>query len=442
MRIAYIIPGPAGPYFEKNSQREQALVEELRWNGHDVLFVPILFPLKPGPRDVEAADEVPLFGGAVRVYLNHIAPRLSSRMPGWLWTALDRPALRSQAARRVMRSRQRLAEFLKDALDGRNGALLAGMEDLCGWLCHEQRPDVVLLSTPFLLGLAPVLRSALRTPIACAMNSELEDLAMLEGPEAIVLLTKLRSAVASADGFITTSHFHSERVQKRLGVPVASTRHVHPGIQAAADSAAEPPATPCVGLIVRGDSARCGLGAEAAKAAIRRRLGPDVTVRVVFEPNPFLPRREALRGRRGDETVPESDGANQALLGTFSAAVFLHPDPPPAFDHLVLEALACGTPAVLPDSGANREIAGLSDATMLYDGVETLAAAVAAFVGAAPARRAELRQLARRSVEHCFSIPRMALETAEALQAIIARNSGPQDAWSARIDAALPFRTP
>ena len=96
----------------------------------------------------------------------------------------------------------------------------------------------------------------------------------------------------------------------------------------------------------------------------------------------------------------------------------------------------------MPDSGANREIAGLSDATMLYDGVETLAAAVAAFVGAAPARRAELRQLARRSVEHCFSIPRMALETAEALQAIIARNSGPQDAWSARIDAALPFRTP
>ena len=95
MRIAYIIPGPAGPFFEKNSQREQALVAELRWNGHDVLFVPLLFPLKSGPRNATPADEVPLFGGAVRVYLNHIAPALFSRMPGWLWPVLDTPALRS-----------------------------------------------------------------------------------------------------------------------------------------------------------------------------------------------------------------------------------------------------------------------------------------------------------------------------------------------------------
>ena len=37
--------------------------------------------------------------GAVRVYLNHIAPALFSRMPGWLWPVLDTPALRSFAAR-------------------------------------------------------------------------------------------------------------------------------------------------------------------------------------------------------------------------------------------------------------------------------------------------------------------------------------------------------
>lgn len=441
MRIAYIIPGPAGPFFEKNSQREQALVAELRWNGHDVLFVPLLFPLKSGPRNATPADEVPLFGGAVRVYLNHIAPALFSRMPGWLWPVLDTPALRSFAARRVMGSRKRLSEFLKDALDGRNGALLAGMEELCRWLRSEQNPDVVLLSTPFLLGLASALRSALRTPIACALNSELEDLAMLDGPEAIVLLTKLRSAVPEADGFITVSHFHSERVQKRLGVPAGATRHVHPGLQASAFEAQPPPSAPCVGIVVRGDPSRCGIGVDAAKAAIQRRIGPAVPVRVVCEPNPFQPRREAPRGRRDAEAPPRSEDAQQALLGSFSAVVFLHPDPPPAFDSQVLEALACGTPAVLPDAGANREIAGLSDATMLYDGAESLAAAVAAFVAASPSRQSELRRLARSGVEHCFSMPRMAQDTAEALQAIVARNTRPLEPWPARQETVPQARS-
>ncbi|MGI5869137.1 MAG: glycosyltransferase [Kiritimatiellia bacterium] len=442
MRIAYIIPGPAGPFFEKNSQREQALVAELRWNGHDVLFVPVLFPLKSGPRNAPSADEVPLFGSAVRVYLNHIAPTFFSRMPGWFWRMLDTPAMRSFAARRVMGSRKRLADFLKDALDGRNGALLADMEDLCHWIRSQQNPDVVLLSTPFLLGLAPALRNALRTPIACAMNSELEDLAMLDGPEAIVLLTKLRSAIPSADGFITESHFHSDRVQKRLGVPAGSVRHVHPGLQASTFEARPPAPSPCIGIVVRGDPTRCSISVDAAKTAIRRRIGTDVPMRIVCESNPFQPRRDAPRRPPEAETPPRSEEAQQALLGSFSVLVFLHPDPPPAFDFHVLEAQACGTPTVLPDTGANREIAGLSDATLLYDDADALAAAVAAIVTASPTRQAVLRELARKSVEHCFSMPRLAQETAEALQAIVTRNTRPQEPWPARQEVAPPPRSP
>ena len=51
-----------------------------------------------------------------------------------------------------------------------------------------------------------------------------------------------------------------------------------------------------------------------------------------------------------------------------------------------------------------------------------------------------LRRTARDSVEHCFSMPRMAQETAEALQAVIGRNATAPDLWPNRSSA--PTRCP
>ena len=79
--------------------------------------------------------------------------------------------------------------------------------------------------------------------------------------------------------------------------------------------------------------------------------------------------------------------------------------------------------------------------TMLYDGAESLAAAVAAFVAASPSRQSELRRLARSGVEHCFSMPRMAQDTAEALQAIVARNTRPLEPWPARQETVPQARS-
>ena len=102
---------------------------------------------------------------------------------------------------------------------------------------------------------------------------------------------------------------------------------------------------------------------------------------------------------------------------------------PPSFDFAVLEALACGVPVLLPDTGANREIAGLSDAVFLYGSVYEMGAEAAKLSAASSEEKAALRRTARSSVEHCFSMPRMAQETAEALQTIISRNSPPPETW-------------
>lgn len=445
MRIVYIIPGPAGPFFEKNSLREQALVAELRWYGHDVLFVPLLFPMCPsGDPNACPAEEVPMLGGAVRVYLRLRLPFLFRHVPEWAWRCMDAPRLRRRLAKHVLASPKRLCDFIRDAMDGRNGALADEIQALCGWLRQQSKPDVVLLSTPFLLGIAPMLKRTLRVPVFCSMNSELEDIAHLRGPDAIIMLTKLRGIVRDSDGFIPPSQYHSERIQNRLGIPVASTRPVHPGIYAEQYPFTPLPASAAVGIVVRGESSPSTPSPAMAVSSLRQ-IAPisGVSIHVAREHHPM--RQDSDFRNISDaggkvETLPRSEDALRRFFSALSVAVFIHSEPLPSFDFMILEALACGVPVVLPDSGANREIAALSDAVSLYIGGTSMADAVAKILTSPRETQETLRRTARDSVEHCFSMPRMAQETAEALQAVIGRNATAPDLWPNRSSA--PTRCP
>ncbi len=436
MRIVYIVPGPAGPFFEKNSLREQALVAELRWFGHDVLFLPLLFPLTPGKDEGARAEEIPVFGGAVRIYSHHCFPYLAEHAPEWLWRQLDKPGLRRKIAKHVLGSPRRFSEFIKDALDGRNGPLVAEMKNLCQWLLQQKKPDIILLSTPFLLGMASMLKNKIRVPVACAMNSEFEDIAHIRGPEGIILLTKLRSVVGDADGFLSISHFHAERIRNRLGVPDSAIRAVHPGLYIDDFPVTASPETPVIGVIVRGEPAGNEMNASLAISTLRRCVGAkSIPIRVAVERDVlhrFENHKSIFEAGGKVETLPQTSEKLQPFLRDFSILVFIHGSPQPAFDILVLDALACGIPVVIPDTGANPEIAAFSNAAYLYHNAAEMAEKTTLLLSKTGAKADAVRTEARRSVEHCFSMPRLAQETAEALQTIINRCSRSQEAWAVR----------
>ncbi len=435
MRIVYLVPGPAGPFFEKNSLREQALVAELRWCGHDVMLIPLLFPITPGRDNAAAmADTPPVFGGAVRVYARHALPFLTRHAPEWLWRRLDAPWLRRLIARRVLASPRRFSEFMRDALDGRNGPLVAEMRHLCAWLGQQPPPDIILLSTPFLLGTAGLLKRSIRVPVCCAMDTEIEDMAHLRGPEGILLLTKIRGIIGEADGFLPVSHFHAARIQNRFGIPESSIRTVHPGVDYAAFETASAPPVASVAVVVRG-----GAGPDVPNlvTVITRLQAAHATVRVLHSTGPQPPEALAGTGVKAD-VLPHSRIKFQASIRSFTAFVFLHGNPPPAFDTLALEVLASGIPIVMPRQGANAEIAAFSPAVFLYDDADTLIRLTAHLLALGDTDAAALRAKARRSVELHFSLPRMAQETADALKAAVKRCSHRPDTWDLRPGSAAP----
>ncbi|NLB69645.1 MAG: glycosyltransferase family 4 protein [Lentisphaerae bacterium] len=445
MRIVYIIPGPAGPLFEKNSLREQGLVAELRWDGHDVLFVPILFPLGSGTPVSLPSEAEPLLVGAVRVYARQSMPALARHAPEWFWRLVDKPLVRKFVAKRVMATPKRFSDFMKDVLDGRNGALVAEINKLCEWLKAHQKPDIIYLSTPFLLGIAPMLKRALRVPVACAMNSELEEISHLQGPDAIILLTKLRSAVPDADGFIPVSNYHSQRIHRRLGIATSATRFVHPGIYIDNIPPTPPPDVSSIGILVReGGKPSTISPATVVTALSKNKSSRGIPIRVAFETSLMRKSGKKRKSRKDQkirsiidaggsvETLPQDEEELHAFLGTHDIIIFIHPEQCPAFDYAIIEALACSVPVLLPDNGANSEIAGLSNAVFLYSDVNKILTVVAKVMAMPGEAKASLRAKARYSVEHCFSMPRMARETADALQGIINRNSPPPESWPLR----------
>ena len=137
---------------------------------------------------------------------------------------------------------------------------------------------------------------------------------------------------------------------------------VHPGIEVGRFDAGAPPAEPPEVLVLGAiaPSKRPDLALEAF--AIARRAHPELRLRLAGEPLTDSDRQlaDALRARA---TQPDLAGSVELMGGVADparelarATCLLHLAPREAFGMAVLEALAAGRPAVVPDFGGPAEI--------------------------------------------------------------------------------------
>ncbi len=430
MRIIDIIPGPAGPLLESDSCHGQCLVAELRWAGHDVLMVPVFTRLGGGVR-----EDVPLFGEAIRVYARHIFGKSVGVVPDFLWHRLNVPWVWRVLSRRFAGSGEAFNNFMADALSMKGGRLSAEAESLCRWLAVQPKADAVLLSSPFLMGLAPFIKKALRVPVCCYMGGEAENFANFTGTSSPRLLAGIRSVIGASDRFIAVSGYQAERIRKWLGASDSAVSVINPGIEftgVPADSGRM--------RSVGNDAGLCvfvhGAGDEAlSKAAgyvkeLRRAAGaadPEFIVRMSLTDGVSRDRcasgaREALGGRV--RMVYSSLEASRVFSRGYSVVAFIHPKPYPAFDLSVLYAMISGAAVVIPDTGACPEISDLCPGVVMYGdggGARAFAGAVSV-LAADPARASSAGLLNEESVRKLFSVQFMGSQTAEILKRTAAVN--------------------
>ena len=94
MQIIHIVPGSGGSFYCGNCLRDSKYIRGLKDAGVDVIKVPMYLPLFADEHDL---DDVPIFYGAISLYLKHTFPFLKNA-PAWLDKILNSgPALKFAA---------------------------------------------------------------------------------------------------------------------------------------------------------------------------------------------------------------------------------------------------------------------------------------------------------------------------------------------------------
>jgi glycosyltransferase involved in cell wall biosynthesis len=439
MNIVQLTPG-AGAMYCGNCVRDNALVAELRRQGHDVTMVPLYLPLTLDEEDQSA--DMPVFFGGLNVYLDQKSS-IWRHAPAFLHRLLSSRGILNWASGRAAKTRPvELGELTLSMLRGEEGRQARELTDLVGWLKGQPNPDVICLSNALLLGMAHRLKSDLSAPLVCSLQGEDTFLDLLPEPHRTEAWQMVRARAEEVDLFIAPSRYFADLMIDRLGLKADCVTVIHNGINlegytAVATSRREVrltrDAAPVVGYFARmcrekgldtlveafihlkhrdrvprlklhiGGS--CGPADEPFVKSLRKRLAEAGYVgEAVFSPNLSRAEKIGLLESLSVFSVPARYGEAYGLY--------------------VVEAMAAGVPVAQPSVAAFPELLEATGGGVLceLDDPKSLADAIEGML-LEPGKARALGETARRIVFERYSIEAMADAVTKALARLVLARS-------------------
>jgi glycosyltransferase involved in cell wall biosynthesis len=203
------------------------LAAALRKAGADVILAPVYTPLRTDEENVSIHR---LAMGGINVYLDESLP-FWRRMPALLRRLLDRPWLVSWVARRGGSTRpEQLGRLAVAMFRGEDGPLKNDVQQLIDWLQAEVRPDIVHLSNVMLVGLAGPLRERLGVPVVATLSGEDSFLEKLPAPYHAQARAELCARAADLAGLVAMSGYYADFMSGYLAVPREKIEVIRPGL--------------------------------------------------------------------------------------------------------------------------------------------------------------------------------------------------------------------
>ncbi len=428
MRFVHLSPGAGDNIYCENCLRDAAMVLALRRVGHDAASVPLYLPLMVEDAvDDDARGEV--FFGGVNVYLQQKSA-LFRRTPRWVDRLFDARWLLRWAGRKAgMTSAREVGETMLSMLRGEDGRQVKELERLIAFLAEHERPDVVSLSNALLVGVVRRIREALGVPVLCSLQDEEGYVDALEEPQRSQAWQLLRERCADVDAFLAPSAFYRQAMQRRLDLPAERFHVVHNAINASGLSPADgPPSPPAVGYLSQMCSGK-GLDTLAEAfirlkgsgrfAGLKLRVFGGMTGGDVEFVRSVRRRLAEAKVTEDVEFVQALDADSKLSFLQSCSAISVPTRRGEAFGLFLLEALACGVPAVLPAHGAFPELIEATGGGVLCkpNDPADLARALGELLDDPP-RAAEMGRRGRRAVLEDFGPGRMAAGVLRVCEAI------------------------
>ena len=230
MKIAHIIPGSGGSFYCGNCLRDSKLFDSMRDQGHEAIKIPMYLPLFS--HDPEN-DMTPVFYGAVSLYLKQVVP-IFRRAPKWVDRLLNsRPVLKFAARQANSTRASGLEDMTVSMLMGEHGRQREELEKMVHWLETHFKPDVIHISNALLLGLAHMLRERIGVPVICSLQDEDVWVDPMRPEFSAKVWDLMREKSRDIDMFVSVSHYYTEFMKEKLGLPEEKIQTLHLGVDPA-----------------------------------------------------------------------------------------------------------------------------------------------------------------------------------------------------------------
>ena len=433
MHLVQITPG-AGAMFCGNCVRDNALVAELRKQGHEATMIPLYLPITLDEEDQSA--DTPIFFSGINVYLEQKSG-LFRHMPEWLHHVFESRRLLKWAGSRAAKTRAAdVGDITLSMLRGEEGKQARELEELISWLRNHAKADVICLSNALLVGLARRLKAELETPVVCTLQGEDAFLDGLPESHRAACWQALAERARDVDLFIAPSRYFAELMTRRLDLDSAKVKVVYNGINlegyASGDTGESKHntkhAAPVLGFFARMCKEK-GLDTlvDAYILIKRRDRVPRLKLHIGGSCGPAdelfvkeLRQRLAAAGYIGEAAFfPNVSHAEKldflSTLSVFSVPALYGE----AFGLYVVEALAAGVPVVQPRVAAFPELIEATGGGLLCNpgDASSLAGAIEELL-LNQDRAAALAETGRRAVFEKFSSEAMATEMLRVLNSL------------------------
>lgn len=227
MNIVQIIPGSGGSFYCGNCMRDSKFVDALRKEGHQVIKVPMYLPLFSDEHDL---DEVPVFYGAISIYLKQLYP-IFRKAPLWFDNLLNsKPMLKLAASMAGSTNATGLDEMTVSMLLGEDGKQKEELERMVDWIGEHLKPDVIHISNALLLGLARRIRERIGVPVVCSLQDEDVWVDVMKPASRDLVWKLMHEKSTDVDAFIAVSQYYGKLMKERMHLPDEKIFPVYLGV--------------------------------------------------------------------------------------------------------------------------------------------------------------------------------------------------------------------